>query len=226
MKKIRQGLIGQALSKYIVGAAMVGLMLFLPAGTFRYWNAWVLMAALFIPMFVAGIVMLACSPDLLRKRLNSNEKEGEQKTVVALSGLMFVAAFIIAGLDFRYGWTAMPSWVVWTATAVLVLSYLMYAEVMRENAYLSRTIEVHEGQKVVDSGLYGIVRHPMYSATILLFLSMPIVLGSLPSFAVMLIYIPIINARIKNEEKVLTEGLEGYSDYKMKVRWKVIPFIW
>lgn len=226
MKKIRQGLIGQALSKYIVGAGMVGLMLFLPAGTFRYWNAWVLMAALFIPMFVAGIVMLACSPDLLRKRLNSKEKEGEQKTVVALSGLMFVAAFIIAGLDFRYGWTTMPSWVVWTATAVLVLSYLMYAEVMRENTYLSRTIEVHEGQKVVDSGLYGIVRHPMYSATILLFLSMPIVLGSLPSFAVMLIYIPIINARIKNEEKVLTEGLEGYSDYKMKVRWKVIPFIW
>lgn len=226
MKKIRQGLIGQALSKYIVGAAMVGLMLFLPAGTFRYWNAWVLMAALFIPMFVAGIVMLACSPDLLSKRLNSKEKEGEQKTVVAISGLMFVAAFIIAGLDFRYGWTAMPSWVVWTATAVLVLSYLMYAEVMRENAYLSRTIEVHEGQKVVDSGLYGIVRHPMYSATILLFLSMPIVLGSLPSFAVMLIYIPIINARIKNEEKVLTEGLEGYSDYKMKVSWKVIPFIW
>lgn len=226
MKKIRQGLIGQALSKYIVGAALVGLMLFLPAGTFRYWNAWVLMAALFIPMLAAGLVMLAYSPDLLRKRLNSKEKEGEQKTVVALSGLMFVAAFIIAGLDFRYGWTAMPSWVVWTATAVLVLSYLMYAEVMRENAYLSRTIEVHEGQKVVDSGLYGIVRHPMYSATILLFLSMPIVLGSLPSFAVMLIYIPIINARIKNEEKVLTEGLEGYSDYKMKVRWKVIPFIW
>lgn len=226
MKKIRQGLIGQALSKYIIGAAMVGLMLFLPAGTFHYWNAWVLMAALFIPMLAAGLVMLAYSPDLLRKRLNSNEKEGEQKTVVALSGLMFVAAFIIAGLDFRYGWTAMPSWVVWTATAVLVLSYLMYAEVMRENAYLSRTIEVHEGQKVVDNGLYGIVRHPMYSATILLFLSMPIVLGSLPSFAVMLIYIPIINARIKNEEKVLAEGLEGYSDYKMKVRWKVIPFIW
>lgn len=226
MKNSSHSLIGQALSKYILGAVMVGLLLFLPAGSFQYWNAWVLMAALFIPMFVAGIVMLACSPDLLRKRLNSNEKEGEQKTVVALSGLMFVAAFIIAGLDFRYGWTAMPSWVVWTATAVLVLSYLMYAEVMRENAYLSRTIEVHEGQKVVDSGLYGIVRHPMYSATILLFLSMPIVLGSLPSFAVMLIYIPIINARIKNEEKVLTEGLEGYSDYKMKVRWKVLPFIW
>ena len=226
MKKIRQGLIGQALSKYIIGAAMVGLMLFLPAGTFHYWNAWVLMAALFIPMLAAGLVMLAYSPDLLRKRLNSKEKEGEQKTVVALSGLMFVAAFIIAGLDFRYGWTSIPSWVVWTATGVLVMSYLMYAEVMRENAYLSRTIEVQEGQKVVDNGLYGIVRHPMYSATILLFLSMPIVLGSLPSFAVMLIYIPIINARIKNEEKVLTEGLEGYSDYKMKVRWKVIPFIW
>ena len=226
MKNSGHSLIGQALSKYILGAVMVGLLLFLPAGSFQYWNAWVLMGALFIPMLAAGIVMLVYSPDLLSKRLNSKEKEGEQKTVVALSGLMFVAAFIIAGLDFRYGWTAMPSWVVWTATAVLVLSYLMYAEVMRENAYLSRTIEVHEGQKVVDSGLYGIVRHPMYSATILLFLSMPVVLGSLPSLAVMLIYIPLINARIMNEEKVLTEGLEGYVEYKKKVRWKVIPFIW
>lgn len=219
-------LMTQALVKYLMGVIMVGLLLFLPAGTFAYWNAWVLLAALFGPMLLAGVVMLVASPDLLSKRLNNKEKESEQRTVVALSGLMFLASFVIAGLDFRFSWLPLPSWTVWTATVILVLSYLMYAEVMRENAYLSRTIEVQENQKVVDTGLYGVVRHPMYSATILLFLSMPLVLGSALSFIIMLTYIPIIGARIRNEEKVLTEGLEGYKEYKQKVKYKVIPFIW
>lgn len=219
-------LMTQALVKYLMGVIMVGLLLFLPAGTFAYWNAWVLLAALFGPMLLAGVVMLVTSPDLLSKRLNNKEKESEQRTVVALSGLMFLASFVIAGLDFRFSWLPLPSWTVWTATVILVLSYLMYAEVMRENAYLSRTIEVQENQKVVDTGLYGVVRHPMYSATILLFLSMPLVLGSALSFIIMLTYIPIIGARIRNEEKVLTEGLEGYKEYKQKVKYKVIPFIW
>lgn len=209
-----------------MGIILVGVLLFLPAGTFGYWKAWVMMSALFLPMLVAGIVMLAFAPDLLRKRLNNKESESEQKTVVALSGLMFILSYVVAGLDFRFGWSSLPTWSVWTATAVLVLSYLMYAEVMRENAYLSRNIEVQEGQKVIDTGLYGVVRHPMYTATILLFLSMPMVLGSVPSFIIMLSYLPIINARIVNEEKVLTQGLEGYADYKQKVRYKVIPFIW
>lgn len=219
-------LMTQALVKYLMGVIMVALLLFLPAGTFAYWNAWVLLAALFGPMLLAGVVMLVASPDLLSKRLNNKEKESEQRTVVALSGLMFLASFVIAGLDFRFSWLPLPSWTVWTATVILVLSYLMYAEVMRENAYLSRTVEVQENQKVVDTGLYGVVRHPMYSATILLFLSMPLVLGSALSFIIMLTYIPIIGARISNEEKVLTEGLEGYKEYKQKVKYKVIPFIW
>lgn len=219
-------LMTQALVKYLMGVIMVGLLLFLPAGTFAYWNAWVLLAALFGPMLLAGVVMLVTSPNLLSKRLNNKEKESEQRTVVALSGLMFLASFVIAGLDFRFSWLPLPSWTVWTATVILVLSYLMYAEVMRENAYLSRTIEVQENQKVVDTGLYGVVRHPMYSATILLFLSMPLVLGSALSFIIMLTYIPIIGARIRNEEKVLTEGLQGYKEYKQKVKYKVIPFIW
>jgi protein-S-isoprenylcysteine O-methyltransferase Ste14 len=216
----------QALSKYLMGLVLFGLLLFLPAGTFEYWNAWVLIVALFGPMLVLGAVLLFKSPELLAKRLASKEKESQQKTVVALSALMFLASFILAGLDFRYGWTSLPSWTVWTATGVLLLSYLMYAEVMRENAYLSRTIEVQDNQKVIDTGLYGIVRHPMYSATVFLFLSMPLILGSMMSFVVMLVYIPIINARIKNEEKVLSEGLPGYKEYKQKVRSKVIPFIW
>lgn len=226
MGKVDMKLMSQAIVKYLMGVAMVGLLLFLPAGTFGYWNAWVLLAALFGPMLIAGVVMLVTSPDLLRKRLNNKEKEAQQRIVVALSGLMFLASFILAGLDYRFSWFPLPSWVVWTATVILVLSYLMYAEVMRENAYISRTIEVQENQKVVDTGLYGVVRHPMYSATILLFLSMPLVLGSAISFIVMLAYIPIIGARIKNEEKVLEDGLEGYKEYKRKVKYKVIPFIW
>ena len=226
MGNIDKKLFIQALSKYLMGLVLFGLLLFLPAGTFEYWNAWVLIVALFGPMLVLGAVLLFKSPELLAKRLASKEKESQQKTVVALSALMFLASFILAGLDFRYGWTSLPSWTVWTATGILLLSYLMYAEVMRENAYLSRTIEVQDNQKVIDTGLYGIVRHPMYSATVFLFLSMPLILGSMMSFVVMLVYIPVINARIKNEEKVLSEGLPGYQEYKQKVRSKVIPFIW
>lgn len=226
MGNIDKKLFIQALSKYLMGLVLFGLLLFLPAGTFEYWNAWVLIVTLFGPMLVLGAVLLFKSPELLAKRLASKEKESQQKTVVALSALMFLASFILAGLDFRYGWTSLPSWTVWTATGILLLSYLMYAEVMRENAYLSRTIEVQDNQKVIDTGLYGIVRHPMYSATVFLFLSMPLILGSMMSFVVMLVYIPVINARIKNEEKVLSEGLPGYKEYKQKVRSKVIPFIW
>lgn len=226
MVNIDKALLLQALIKFLAGLILFGLLLFLPAGTFEYWNAWVLIAALFGPMLVLGAVLLIKSPELLAKRLASKEKESQQKTVVALSALMFLASFILAGLDFRYGWTSLPSWLVWTSTGVLLMSYLMYAEVMRENAYLSRTIEVQDNQKVIDTGLYGIVRHPMYSATVFLFLSMPLILGSMMSFVVMLVYIPIINARIKNEEKVLSEGLPGYQEYKQKVRSKVIPFIW
>ena len=192
----------------------------------KLFNAWLFMGILFVPMFIAGIIMLAKNPELLQKRLDAKEKEAEQKSVVALSGLMFLAAFIVAGLDWRFGWTNMPTWVVWVATGLFLLSYLLYAEVLRENTYLSRTIEVQEDQKVIDTGLYGIVRHPMYMATLVLFLSMPLVLGSLYSFIIMLVYIPIIAKRIRNEEKVLEEGLPGYKEYKQKVKYKVIPFIW
>jgi len=226
MGNVDKDLLVQALVKFLAGLILFGLLLFLPAGTFNYWNAWVLIAALFGPMLVLGSVLLIKSPELLAKRLASKEKESQQKTVVALSALMFLVSFVLAGLDYRYGWTSLPSWMVWTATGIMLLSYLMYAEVMRENAYLSRTIEVQEDQKVIDTGLYGIVRHPMYSATVFLFLSMPLILGSMMSFVVMLLYIPIINARIKNEEKVLSEGLPGYKEYMQKVRSKVIPFIW
>ena len=226
MARINMQLLVGALIKYLMGLVMFGLLLFLPAGTMNYWNAWVLIAALFGPMLILGTVLLVKSPDLLAKRLNTKEKESQQKAVVAMSGVIFLVSFILAGLDFRYGWTQMPDWMVWTATAVLLLSYALYAEVMRENAYLSRTIEVQEGQKVIDTGLYGIVRHPMYSATIFLFLSMPLILGSLLSFTVMLAYVPVIGARIRNEEKVLSQNLEGYKEYKKRVRSKVIPFIW
>lgn len=226
MVRLDKQLLAGALIKYLTGLVMIGFLLFLPAGTMRYWNAWVLISALFGPMLVLGAVLLLKSPDLLAKRLDTKEKESKQKIVVALSGLIFLAAFILAGLDFRYGWTEIPDWAVWASTAVLLLSYAMYAEVMRENAYLSRTIEVQEGQKVIDTGLYGIVRHPMYSATIFLFLSMPLVLGSLLSFAVMLAYVPVIALRISNEEKVLSQNLKGYEEYRQKVRSKVIPFIW
>ena len=221
-----KGLFMQAIGKFFLGLVLVAALLFLPAGGFGYWNAWLFLILLFVPMFAASIFMMFRSPELLRKRLNAKEEEAEQKQVVALSGLMFLAAFLLAGFNYRFGWLPMPSWSVWAGSIVFLLSYLLYAEVPRENAYLSRTIEVQEGQKVVDTGLYGIVRHPMYAVTLILFLSMPFVLGSLPSFAVLLLYIPIIVKRIRNEEQVLLEGLEGYAEYCRRVRWRLIPFLW
>ena len=216
----------QAIGKFIFGVILLGVLVFVPAGTINYPNGWLLIAVLFIPMFVAGLVMMFKNPELLKKRLNAKEEEKEQKTVVALSGAMFAAAFVAAGLSFRFKWLVLPKWAVIIGTIVFLLAYAMYAEVLRENTYLSRTVEVQENQKVIDTGLYGIVRHPMYSATLFLFLSMGIILGSLISFAILLLYIPIIAKRIKNEEKVLEEGLEGYSEYKTRVKFKVIPFVW
>lgn len=216
----------QAIVKFLIGLLLVGLLLFLPAGTFAYPQAWLLIGILFLPMFAAGLVMMRRNPELLRKRLNAKEDQAEQKTVIFLSGLMFLAAFLLAGLNFRFGWLVLPAWVSWAAAVLFLLAYALYAEVLRENAYLSRTIEVQENQKVIDTGLYGIVRHPMYMSTLILFLAMPLVLGSLISFVVMLAYLPIIAKRIRNEEQVLEEGLDGYREYKTRVRWKVIPFIW
>ena len=219
-------LFSQAIVKFVSGLLLVGVLVFLPAGTFSFWQGWLLLGILFVPMFAAGLIMMKKSPDLLRKRLNVKEEQSEQKTVILLSGIMFLAAFIFAGLNFRFGWIRLPAWVSWAAAALFLLAYVLYAEVLRENAYLSRTIEVQENQKVVDTGLYGVVRHPMYMTTLILFLAMPLVLGSLISFVITLAYIPIIAKRIRNEEKVLEEGLEGYKEYKKRVRWKVIPFIW
>ncbi len=221
-----KGLLAQALSKFFLGVILLGILIFLPAWSLLYWQGWLLMGILFVPMFVAGLVMLAKNPDLLRKRLNAKEQENEQKSVVKLSGLLFSAAFVVAGLNWRFGWWVLPDWAVWVAAGVFVASYLLYAEVLRENTYLSRTIEVQENQKVIDTGLYGIVRHPMYMATTILFLAMPLVLASPLSFIIMLGYIPVIAKRIRNEEKVLEEGLEGYREYKQKVKYKVIPFVW
>ena len=216
----------QAVTKFFGGFVLLGLLLFLPAGTIDWWQGWLLMGILFIPMFVAGLVMLKKSPELLKKRLNAREEQGEQRRVILLSGLMFLAAFVIAGLNFRFRWIILPDWVSWASAGIFLLGYALYAEVLRENEWLSRTVEVQEGQSVVDTGLYGMVRHPMYMSTLLLFLSMPLVLGSVISFVIMLAYIPIIALRIKNEEQVLTRQLVGYSEYRQKVRWKVIPFVW
>lgn len=216
----------QAIFKFLGGLLIVGLLLFLPAGTFVWWQAWLLMGILFVPMFIAGLIMMKRAPDLLRKRLDAKEEEKEQKTVIVLSGLMFLAAFIVAGLNFRFRWIVLPVWVSWAAAVLFLLAYVLYAEVLRENVWLSRTVEVQENQKVVDTGLYGIVRHPMYMTTLLLFLSMPLVLGSVISFVIMLLYIPIIAKRIRNEEQVLEGGLEGYAEYKKRIRYKVIPFVW
>ena len=220
------GLLTQALAKFFLGVILLGVLIFLPAWSFKYWQGWLLMAILFIPMFVAGLVMMARNPDLLRKRLNAKEQEDEQKTVLKLSGLLFIAAFVVAGLNWRFGWWVLPDWAVWVAAGLFLASYLLYAEVLRENTYLSRTIEVQENQKDIDTGLYGIVQHPMYMATTVLFLAMPLVLASPISFFIMLGYIPVIAKRIKNEEKVLEEGLEGYSDYKKKVKYRILPYIW
>ena len=216
----------QALTKFVFGLLLVGLLLFLPAGTFAYWQAWLFIGILFVPMFIAGIVLIVRQPELLRKRLDAKEQQQEQKWVVALSGLMFIAVFVVAGLSLRFGWYMLPDWAVFVATVVFLAAYALYAEVMRENVWLSRTIEVQENQQVVSTGLYGIVRHPMYSATLLLFLSMPLVLGSPWSFAIMLLYIPIIALRIRNEEQVLERELKGYTEYKQRVKYKLIPFIW
>ena len=216
----------QAIVKFLAGVVLVGALLFIPAGSFAYWQAWLFLGILFIPMFVAGLIMMVKNPELLRKRLNAKEEESEQKLVLALSGLMFIAAFVVAGLNYRFGWLPLPVWVPIVGAVLFLLAYVLYAEVLRENTYLSRTIEVQEGQKVIDTGLYGIVRHPMYMSTLLLFLAIPVVLGSLISLAIMLLYIPIIALRMRNEEKVLEEGLEGYREYKTRVKHKVIPFIW
>ena len=215
-----------AMIKYISGLLIRGLLLFLPAGTLDYAGGWRFIGLLFAPMLMLGIALLIKAPELLVKRLSAKEKQGAQKGVVAAAGLIFIAAFVLAGLDFRYGWTSVPAWLIWLSSAVMLLSYGMYAEVMRENAYLSRTVEIQQGQRVVDTGLYGIVRHPMYTSTVLLFLAMPLVLGSWTSFCVMLLYPGAIVFRIVNEEKVLAEGLEGYCEYKSRVKYRLIPFIW
>lgn len=216
----------QAISKFVLGAVIVGLLVFIPAGTLYYWNGWLFMGILFVPMFFAGIVMMIKNPELLRKRLNAKEKQSEQNMVIKLSGLMFLVGFIVAGLNYRFKWNVLPTGITVGATLVFLLAYLLYAEVLRENTYLSRTIEVQENQKVIDTGLYGIVRHPMYSVTVILFLVMPLVLGSIYSFVIFLAYPYIIAKRIKNEEMLLENELEGYCEYKKKVTYKLIPFIW
>lgn len=215
-----------AVTKFLAGFILMGLILFLPAGTWHYPNAWLFLVLLFLPMIVLGTVLFLKAPELLEKRLRSKEKESTQKGVVAASGLMFLGSFVLAGLDFRFGWSDMPKLVVAVAAVVLLASYGMYAEVMRENAYLSRTVEVQENQKVIDTGLYGIIRHPMYTATILLFLAMPLVLGSWISFVIMLFYPIAIVTRIGNEEKVLEKGLAGYTEYKKRVKYRLLPGIW
>lgn len=219
-------LLTQSITKFLLGVVIIGLLLFLSAGSLRYWQGWLLMGILFIPMFCAGLVMMAKNPELLRKRLNAKEEENVQGTIVKLSGLLFAAAFVVAGLNWRFRWCILPDWAVWVSAGLFIICYLLYAEVLRENTYLSRTIEVQDNQKVIDTGLYGIVRHPMYMATTVLFLAMPLVLASPFSFLIMLLYIPLIAKRIKNEEDVLEEGLDGYKEYKRKVKYKVIPFVW
>ena len=216
----------EAILKFSLGAVLVGLLVFLPAGTTAFGNGWLFMGVLFIPMFLAGLVMIAKNPELLKKRLQAKEKRKEQDLVIKLSGLMFIAGFVAAGLQFRFGFLLLPAAVSIGAAAVFLLAYALYAEVLRENTYLSRTIEVQEGQTVVDTGLYGIVRHPMYSATLLLFLSMPLILGSWIAFAVFLAYPFIIAARIKGEEALLERELNGYCAYKEKVKYRLIPFVW
>lgn len=216
----------QAITKYLLGVALVGLLIFLPAGTFAFFGGWLLMGILFVPMFFAGIVMMQKNPELLKKRLKAKETQQEQSRVIKLSGLMFLAGFLLAGLGFRFGWYSLPRRVQIGAAVVFLAAYALYAEVLRENTYLSRTIEVQENQKVVDTGLYGIVRHPMYSVTVLLFLSMPIVLGSVYAFVIFLVYPFILALRIQKEEEFLEQELEGYCAYKQKVTYRLIPFVW
>ena len=215
-----------AISKLVIGLVVIATLLFAPAGTLAFPGAWRLLMLLFIPMIIMGVGLLIWAPETLSRRLSSKEERVKQKGVVALSGILFVASFILAGLDFRFGWSSLPHWVVWTSSIVFLLSYGMYAEVMRENEWLSRSIEVMEGQKVVSTGLYRIVRHPMYTATIAMFLAMPLVMGSWWAFLVMVPYVIAIVTRIKDEEILLTKELEGYQEYKEKVRWKLMPYIW
>ena len=219
-------LLMEALIKFTFGLALVGLMLFWPAGTLEYARGWLFMALLFVPVLTAGIIMLIKNPDLLKKRLDAKEKQSAQKGVLAFSGLMFAGGFVLAGLDFRFGWSAMPRWVVITASVLFVAAYLLYAEVMRENAWLSRTVKVEEGQKVVDTGLYGIVRHPMYAVTVLLFLMIPLILGSFYALILFAIYPALIVIRLKDEEKLLAKELPGYEAYRQKVKYRLIPYIW
>lgn len=215
-----------AITKFLLGVVLVGLLIFLPAGSLSFFNGWLLLGILFIPMFFAGIVMMFKNPDLLKSRLNAKEKRQEQSMVVKLSGLMFVVGFVVAGLNFRFSLYTLPKGVSVGGAVAFLLAYILYAEVLRENTYLSRTIEVQENQKVIDTGLYGIVRHPMYSVTLLLFLSMPLVLGSVYSFVIFLAYPFIIAKRIKDEENFLEKELDGYREYKQKVKYRLIPFIW
>ena len=216
----------QAIIKFLSGVILVGLLIFLPAGTFSFSNGWLFMGILFVPMFLSGMVMLFKNPELLKKRLNAKEKQKEQNIVIKLSAIMFLAGFIIAGLDFRFGWCTLPDGVIIVATTIFLLAYILYARVLRENEYLGRTIEVYENQKVIDTGLYGIVRHPMYSITLLLFLTIPLILGSIYSFLIFLSYPFIIIKRIKCEELFLENELKGYLEYKQKVKYRLIPFIW
>ena len=219
-------LLFNALAKFTCGLVMVALLIFLPAGTVNFAKGWLLMGLLFGPMLIAGFVMLFKSPEFLAKRLDVKEKQSTQKGVIAVSGLMFIAGFVVAGLDYRFGWSQMPAPVTVIASVLFLIAYALYAEVMRENAYLSRTIKVEEGQTVVDTGLYGIVRHPMYMASILLFLMMPIVLGSWYALIVFAVYPAVIVVRLKDEEELLTRELSGYAEYNKKVKYRIIPFIW
>lgn len=215
-----------AIVKFFSGMIIIGALIFLPAGTLDFVNGWVFSAVLFVPVLIMGVVLYVKAPELLKKRLEPREKEGTQKKVVGFSALAFLGVFVVAGLDFRFGWTKIPTWTVLLAAVIFLFGYGMFAEVMRENAYLSRIIEVQEGQKVVSDGLYGIIRHPMYTATVFMFLAMPIILGSWISFAIICVYPFIIGGRIKNEEKVLFEGLEGYVEYTKKIKYRLIPFVW
>ena len=223
---MKKSLFLSAICKFLLGVLLVGTLIFLPAGTLRFAGGWLLMAILFVPMFAAGLVMLAKDPELLRRRLDAKEKEREQSLVVKLSGLMFILGFVVAGLDYRFGWLSLPGWVNVAAAVAFLAAYVLYAEVLRENTYLSRTIRVEEGQKVIDTGLYGIVRHPMYSATLLLFLSMPLVLGSVIALPIFFLYPLLIVKRLRHEEALLEEQLAGYRDYKNRVKYRLIPFIW
>ena len=226
MKQDRIKLCLSALTKVALGFVLIGALLFLPAGTLAYSGAWRLCASLFIPMLVMGVAMFILSPDLLRRRLASKEERATQQGVVRYTGLLFIISFVVAGLDFRYGWSAMPMGVVWTATILFLVGYALYGEVMRENIWLSRNITVEQGQQVISTGLYGIVRHPMYTSTILMFLAMPLVLGSYWATLPMVLYIPIIALRIKDEEQLLRADLKGYTEYCDRVRWRLLPYIW